>query len=98
MNVDNDTLSQLLIKLDQRQDILERREDQHHVELITAITKLNTQMETILGGYQPGRLQSLEVRTDVLTRFKYMTLGASAVIGTLASAIVSVLLHVWKAK
>ncbi len=98
MPVDNDTLLRLLTTLDQKQDARSDKQDQRHVELISAISKLDTQMESVLGGKQPGRMQSVEEKADVLMRFRYKLLGIATLVSAAASAAMSVVLHLWKMK
>lgn len=83
---------------DIRADLREatKTQSEQHIEVITAVTELRTQMTALIGGVQPGRVPQLEDTVSDLVAVKNRAIGWASLAATLVSGLwlwVSHLLH-----
>lgn len=65
--------------------------NQYVRESAERLSRLDTQMVSLIGNGRPGRVGVLEIAVDRLERYKWWLMGASAAVATVASVILSVL-------
>ena len=64
-----------------------------HTELLGHIIKLQTQMEDVYGGQQPGRLGRVESDVSSLKQTRSRWLGYCSALGAMAGSLVALILH-----
>jgi hypothetical protein len=76
---------------------LPRNEQEFQVTVVTELTRMRTQLDTLLGNGQPGRIGWLERKARLHDRFIWMLTGAilfgGAVIGWVLNAFAAAVPH-----
>jgi hypothetical protein len=83
----------ILDRLNTKLDDAVNRQQEQHLEVMSAVTEVRTQMYTLIGKEQPGRVQILEDKVSKLTAFKNRFLGYTAAAASIASGLWLLITH-----
>lgn len=93
MSYDQQLFIDLLNNVSEKIDSVQANQNEQHVEVMTAVVELQTQMKALIGNGKPGRIDKIETKVDRLWSFRGKVLGVAAFSGTVVSLIWATVLH-----
>lgn len=82
-----------LDRLDKKLDEYNNNRSTQHLEVMTAVAELRTNMHALIGNGQPGRVGILERKMTDMLAFKNKTLGWSMAVASLVSIVLEAVAH-----
>jgi hypothetical protein len=93
---DNATLYDMLVRLVEKQDTSVEKQGSQHTEVMEAVAVLQTQMKSLLGNGQPGRITVIEAGLAKLKRSRYIEFGYASALGTMLYGVMAVLGYIFQ--